>query len=103
MTYVGSLLDELGAAPNMPAARCATDHGWQLFDRTIEGNCRGVGGSENLAAARAQALRVCANCPELQRCRAWFDRLPPSQRPQGVCAGRLNVTTKRRTTNKETA
>jgi hypothetical protein len=37
------------------------------------------------------ALELCAVCPALRACAAWFDGLPAKQRPRGVVAGRLNL------------
>lgn len=88
MTDVASLLDELAVAPNMPAARCAGRH--ELYDATIEANRTGPGGAAELTAARDAALAICRACPELDACGAWFDSLPRTKRPRGVCAGRIN-------------
>lgn len=88
---VSALLAELaGAAPNMPAARCAGRH--ELYDAAIEA-----------ASARAEALRLCSGCPELAPCGAWVDSLRPKDRPLGVVAGRLNTGRTPRLTRKESA
>jgi hypothetical protein len=43
-----------------------------------------------VAHAREAALQICRSCRELQRCGAWVDALPTSQRPRGgVIAGRI--------------
>jgi hypothetical protein len=34
-----------------------------------------------------EALALCARCPALGACRAWFTSLPAAQRPVGVIAG----------------
>lgn len=78
MSDLAALLDELALAPNMPAARCAGRH--ELYDAAIES-----------ASARTEALRLCAGCPELAPCAAWFDGLRQKHRPLGVVAGRLNI------------
>lgn len=39
-----------------------------------------------------QAARLCGICPALAACAAWYDGLPPGQRPGGVVAGRLRRT-----------
>jgi WhiB family redox-sensing transcriptional regulator len=36
------------------------------------------------------ALRMCAGCPVLAACRAWFASLPAAQRPFGVVAGSVH-------------
>ena len=89
MTALADLLDALAAAPNLPQARCVDRR--DLFDAAIEADRTGPGGAADLAQAREAALSVCAACPELEPCRAWFDALPPKRRPLGVCGGRLNT------------
>jgi hypothetical protein len=37
--------------------------------------------------AYREALALCARCPALGACRAWFTSLPAAQRPVGVIAG----------------
>jgi hypothetical protein len=37
-----------------------------------------------------EALALCARCPVLDACRAWFASLPAAQRPVGVIAGRVH-------------
>lgn len=93
------LLAELAVAPSLPGARCAGRH--ELFDATIEGSTTGPAATAEVAAARAEALRLCSGCPELAPCGAWFDSLRPKDRPLGVIAGRLNTgRTPRRTPTK---
>lgn len=75
------------AAPSLPGARCAGRY--ELFDSTIEGSCNGPAGAAQVAAARTEALRLCAGCPERAPCGAWLDSLRPKDRPLGVIAGRL--------------
>lgn len=87
MTVLSSLLDELAVAPSLPGARCAGRH--ELYDATAEGSTNGPAGAAEVAAARTQALRLCAGCPELAPCGAWLDTLRPKDRPLGVVAGRL--------------
>jgi len=83
---VTAILAELAAAtPRLPAARCAGR--WELFDATIEAATTGTGGAAELAARRAEALRLCAGCPELDPCQQWLHSLPPKVRPLGVVAG----------------
>lgn len=71
-------------APSFPGALCYSQ--WELFDRAAGGGNRAA-----TVAARERALALCAACPALQRCRAYFDGLAPAQRPRGVCAGVLNT------------
>lgn len=92
---LAELLDELAVAPRLPGARCAGRH--ELFDATIEGSTNGAAGAAEVAAARAEALRLCAGCPELTPCGAWLDSLRPKDQPLGVVAGRLTSRTPRRT------
>ncbi len=79
------LMAALALAPNLPGARCAGRH--KLFDATIEGTRTGP--DIEVAQARAEALRLCAGCPELGPCGRWLAALPKSQRPAGVVAGQL--------------
>ena len=37
--------------------------------------------------AYREALALCARCPVLDACRAWFASLPAAERPVGVIAG----------------
>lgn len=94
MTDIAGLLDSLSLAPSLPGALCAGRH--ELFDASIEASRTGTAAAAELAQARAEALRICGGCPVLQPCRRWFDSLPKSKRPQGVCAGQLNARTQRR-------
>lgn len=68
------------SAPRLPQAAC---RGLSAeFDERHEG--------EHQADADHRfnaAIRVCQQCPELIRCRAWFDSLAPQDRPPGVVAG----------------
>ena len=40
--------------------------------------------------AYREALALCARCPVLGACRAWFTSLPAEARPYGVIAGRIH-------------
>ena len=70
------------AAPSLPDAPCADE--WELFDRAVGGY-----NPDDVACARETALQLCAACPVLAACRAWFTSLPVRDRPIGVVAGRL--------------
>lgn len=87
MSDLSGLLAELSVAPNLPAARCAGRH--ELYDATVEGSTNGPAGAAQVAAARTEALRLCAGCPERIPCGQWLDSLRPKDRPLGVIAGRL--------------
>ena len=78
------LVGQLANIPDLPGARCRGRS--ELFDQTIIG-VHGVNDTENLDYARNAALRLCAQCPALDPCRAWFAALRPTQRPVGVIAG----------------
>jgi len=41
------------------------------------------------ACREARALAICASCPVLGACRAWFESLPAAEAPYGVVAGRV--------------
>ncbi|WP_174396630.1 WhiB family transcriptional regulator [Mycolicibacterium sphagni] len=77
------LFDAVGLAPALPGARCrgrAT-----LFDLAEVGT-----DPEDAEYAEQAAKRLCAQCPSLMRCRAWYEALPRSRRPFGVVAGLVN-------------
>ena len=66
---MADVLDVLAAAldtPRLPGARCRGEH--ELFDRTD-------------AAAQAEALACCTQCPALQLCR---DHYSTHERPAGM-------------------
>ncbi|MGO9385763.1 MAG: hypothetical protein ACLP4W_27730 [Mycobacterium sp.] len=71
-----AILSALRAAPNLEGALCAGQ--WDLFDQVSD------------PAAVEHAIGICHQCPQLDRCRAWVDSLPPVKRPPGVTAGRLH-------------
>jgi hypothetical protein len=101
---LAAILDELGVAPNLPGARCVDRYA--LFDLTIEATRTGPPGAADVAAARAEALRLCAGCPELAPCGEWFDKQPKSFRPLGVIAGRVvtgRIQASRKTPRREIA
>ncbi|WP_006247217.1 hypothetical protein [Mycolicibacterium tusciae] len=60
--------------PHLPGARCREHAG--LFDSDDE-------------SGNAKALSLCAECPALDACEEWLERLEPYQRPRGVVAGRV--------------
>lgn len=84
---VAALLDELAVAPRLAGARCVGRH--ELYDRTIEAERTGPPGAADLAAARTEALMLCAGCCQLAPCGAWLDKQPKKHRPLGVVAGRI--------------
>ena len=51
---------------------------WELFDWTGD------------PATERKALRLCAQCPALPACAAWFDSVPVALRPAGVIAGHVH-------------
>ncbi len=72
--------------PALPGAACKAR--FDLYERTIgEHHAAGRLTKPELDDARREALRLCAGCPALTRCRAWLDALPMSRRPNGVVAG----------------
>jgi WhiB family transcriptional regulator, redox-sensing transcriptional regulator len=46
--------------------------------------------SGDRAQREARALAICARCPVLGACSAWFASLPAAERPYGVIAGRVH-------------
>ena len=75
-----SIFATLLGIPKLDGANCAGQ--WSLFDEPERGD----------PARRAvvdSALRLCATCPALADCAAWYDRLPVDEKPTGVVAGRL--------------
>jgi WhiB family redox-sensing transcriptional regulator len=56
--------------------------------------CAGRSDLFDLAAGsrhHREALALCARCPVLTACRAWFASLPSVERPLGVIAGRVHT------------
>ena len=81
MTIVGLLLAV--GAPALPGARCRGRA--HLFDEPEPGEP-----AELVEQRHAQALGLCQHCPSVTACAAWFDALPPRQRPGGVIAGHIH-------------
>jgi WhiB family redox-sensing transcriptional regulator len=55
--------------------------------------CAGRSDLFDLAAGpprHREAIALCARCPVLAACRAWFASLPAAERPVGVIAGRVH-------------
>ena len=77
-----ALAAALAAVPRLHGAECGGRH--ELFDVAAGGPTHA---DEDVEYARQAAIRLCATCPALQRCRAWFTSLPPNQRPPGITAG----------------
>ena len=87
MTSVTSWTDTielLAGLPNLPGAACKGNAA--LFEATIDEHGKPTSATD-IEHARAAALRTCAGCDALSRCRAWFDGLKVVQRPRGVIAG----------------
>jgi WhiB family redox-sensing transcriptional regulator len=76
-----ALFAALAGIPRLPGAACRGHH--ELFDPHH-------GDAPERPGAEAKALALCHRCPALAGCSAWFDGLPPKQRPHGVIAGRVN-------------
>ncbi|BCO57896.1 hypothetical protein KN246_14745 [Mycobacterium intracellulare] len=74
----------LAGIPDLPGARCKGRA--DLFEATIAEHTKRASRAE-LELARTTALRTCADCPALDRCRRWFGALPLARRPRGVVAG----------------
>jgi hypothetical protein len=67
--------------PDLTGAACSGRSDW--FDLAPPD-------SADHAHSEARALAICAHCPVLGACRAWFASLPTAQRPVGVIAGRVH-------------
>ena len=71
------LIDTLRGAPHLPGALCVGR--WQMFDETDD------------PVITERAIELCLQGAQFSaRCRNWVDSLPPSRRPAGVVAGRVN-------------
>jgi hypothetical protein len=66
------ILEALAGAPDLNGL-CAWQ--WDLFDNTDD------------PAAVDQAIGLCRQCSCLDKCRTWYESLPPRRRPLGVVAG----------------
>jgi len=73
-----SLVAAITPIPDVEGAACACRS--DLFDPASPH-------SADRAHSEARALAICARCPVLGACRAWFASLPAAQRPVGVIAG----------------
>ena len=82
MNPFADLLAALVGAPSLPGARCRGKS--HLFDAASPGEP-----AATTAARHTQALGLCRRCPALEDCERWVDALRPSQRPDGVIAGRV--------------
>lgn len=83
MTTATDLLIELAASiPLLPGAACKGRAA--TFDKAADRT--GLPGQR----AQTEARRICRACPCKVACRTWFDRLPESDRPLGIVAGRLH-------------
>ncbi|WP_197696053.1 helix-turn-helix domain-containing protein [Mycobacterium sp. E1715] len=70
----------LARSPDLAGAACAGRS--SLFDLQ-------PGWSPEREKRERQALALCAECPALAGCRAWFAGLRAGEKPQGVIAGEL--------------
>lgn len=86
-SFSGALL----GIPKMPNALCKNRP--ELFDEAAPGEAPYM-----VEHRHAEALRLCAGCPELQTCRDYLDSLRPAEKPGGVIAGQVRAwgTTTRR-------
>lgn len=84
MNPLDSMLAALAGIPRLHGAECRGRS--NLFDPPTELN------PDDLEYAYTAALRICAQCPALTGCQAWFDDLPHDKRPPGVVAGRISRT-----------
>jgi len=73
----------LGVIPALPGARCRGKY--TTFDEAAPGEDPAV-----VEQRHRQAVSLCERCPSLDRCRTWFEALPPRKRPHGVVAGQIN-------------
>ena len=77
-----ALTAALTGAPSLPGARCrGRSH---LFDPVHQGE------PAEVTEAHAQSLGLCNRCPALDACETYFISLRPTQRPEGVIAGRIH-------------
>ena len=74
-----SLAAAIRPVPDLKGAACAGRS--DLFD------LRPVDSDDH---AYREALALCARCPVLSACRAWFASLPAEAKPYGVIAGRVH-------------
>lgn len=79
----------LAGIPVLPGAPCKGRS--DLYERTIgEHRAAGRFTTTEIDDARREALRLCNDgCPTLDACRAWLSALPAAQRPRGVVAGQV--------------
>jgi WhiB family redox-sensing transcriptional regulator len=91
MTHWNSFAGALLGIPRMPDALCKGRP--ELFDEATLGEAPWM-----VEHRHAEALRLCARCPELLPCKAYLDGLRPAEKPGGVIAGQVRswATTTRR-------
>ena len=80
------MVSQLADIPNLPGARCRGRT--ELYDTAAGGRPHHPA---DVDYARGAALRLCHQCPALDRCTEWLESLPAQQQPRGVVAGRLNT------------
>lgn len=89
MTAWDDIVAAVAAVPDLPGANCL--HMWAAFDPAEPGE-----DPADVQYRHRVALSLCRGCEALTACSAWFDSLPPPQRPRGVIAGRLHQPTPKR-------
>ena len=75
-----TLAASIAPVPDLEGAACAGRS--DLFDLAPSDKAE-------RAHSEARALAICARCPVLRACHAWFANLPAEARPYGVIAGRV--------------
>lgn len=75
--WVSLLAAVLRESPKLEDRACSVDTA-ELFDE-----------ADDPGTVEA-ALALCLTCPALDKCQSWYESLPPSKRPEGICAGRVN-------------
>lgn len=89
MSVWDEMLAQLASVPHLPGARCVGSH--DVYDATASADGSSPDAIATRDYARAAARELCASCPALASCGAWFDSLPRRTRPRGVVAGRINT------------
>ena len=90
-----TLVAALGCTPKLTGALCSGRS--ELFDEAAPGEAH-----DDVQYRHTHARALCAQCPALRGCSAWFEQLPADHRPRGVTAGRLHQPTPGRPRNHTT-